>query len=382
MPFASKRLLLNPVFTQPLRGARVLAIALAASTMLAACSPGGTSGQADTAASQGNVYAPSPDTSVERQAALQANMAALDQLKMSAGSDRKNESRSAAMAPVVAEATVARASVAAAAAPAPAPASPSPAPGAAVATGRFLAVRHHMQIESPAAELAGLWESVKSACERLDCYVEGSALQRETSHAAAGAYLTMRVNPLDFALLTANLGGNAKVLNHQTETEDKTSQVIDVEAQIKNRSEYRDSLRELLREKNVKRSLQDLMEIRDTMSQVQAEIDAAATQRSLLERETAKQLVQMQFQPTRVIVSGTYSPWQQTWQRSWDTLARSVQNLVITVAGLLPWLIALVVIGVPVWLGVARRNRRLQAASSVATTTAGEGDVHGADTRL
>ena len=229
-----------------------------------------------------------------------------------------------------------------------------------------------------AAELAGLWESVKAACERLDCYVEGSALQRETSHAAASAYLTMRVNPRDFAMLTAALGGNAKVLNHQTETEDKTSQVIDVEAQIKNRSEYRDSLRELLREKNVKRSLQDLMEIRDTMSQVQAEIDAAATQRSLLERETAKQLVQMQFQPARVIVSGTYSPWQQTWQRSWDTLARSVQNLVITVAGLLPWLIALVVIGVPVWLGVARRNRRLQAAAAVAH----DSDVHGADTRL
>ena len=376
MPFASKRLFLNPVFTQPLRGARVLAIALAASTMLAACSPGGTSSQADTAASQGNAYAPRPDTRAERQAALQANMATLDQLKMSAGSDRKKESRSAAMAPVVAEATVARASVAAAASPAPAP--PSPAPGAAAATGRFLAVRHHMQIESPAAELAGLWESVKSACERLDCYVEGSALQRETSHAAASAYLTMRVNPRDFALLTANLGGNAKVLNHQTETEDKTSQVIDVEAQIKNRSEYRDSLRELLREKNVKRSLQDLMEIRDTMSQVQAEIDAAATQRSLLERETAKQLVQMQFQPTRVIVSGTYSPWQQTWQRSWDTLARSVQNLVITVAGLLPWLILLAVVGVPVWLGVARRNRRLQAATAVAHGS----DVHGADTRL
>ena len=378
MPFASKRPFLNPVFTQPLRGARVLAIALAASTMLAACSPDGASGQADASATQGNAYAPRPDTRAERQAALQANAAALDQLKLSAGSAKQKESRSADMAPVVAEATMARASVAAAAAPAPAPAPQSPAPGAAVATGRFLAVRHHMQIESPAAELAGLWESVKSACERLDCYVEGSALQRETSHAAAGAYLTMRVNPRDFALLTANLGGNAKVLNHQTETEDKTSQVIDVEAQIKNRSEYRDSLRELLREKNVKRTLQDLMEIRDTMSQVQAEIDAAATQRSLLERETAKQLVQMQFQPTRVIVSGTYSPWQQTWQRSWDTLARSVQNLVITVAGLLPWLILLAVVGVPVWLGLARRHRRVQAASVVAN----DSDVHGVDTRL
>ncbi len=236
-----------------------------------------------------------------------------------------------------------------------------------------------MQIESPATELAAQWESIKSACEQMDCYVEASGLQRETLQAAAVAYLTMRVNPRDFALLTATLGGNAKVLNHQTSTEDKTSQVVDVEAQIKNRSEYRDSLRELLREKNVKRTLQDLMEIRDTMSQVQAEIDAASTQRALLERETTQQLVQMRFQSARTIVTGTYSPWQQTWQRSWDGMTDSFRTMVLTTATLLPWLVLLLVVGVPLWLGLSKRRRRIRQGAAQ-TVDAGR-DAHSTDTQ-
>ncbi|MEG1681561.1 MAG: DUF4349 domain-containing protein, partial [Stenotrophomonas sp.] len=155
------------------------------------------------------------------------------------------------------------------------------------------------------------------------------------------AYLTMRVNPRDFAALTEALGADAKVLNHETSSEDKTNAVIDVEAQIKNRSEYRDSLRELLRERGVKRTLSDLIEIRDTLSQVQAEIDAAQAQRKSLERETAKQFVRMRFQTPQIVLSGTYSPWLQTWEQAWGALTGSAQGMVIAAAALLPWVLAL-----------------------------------------
>lgn len=251
----------------------------------------------------------------------------------------------------------------------------SPAPMAATATAdgqgasadaapqRFLAVRHHLQIESPAADLAGLWGAVKARCEQLDCQVEASALQRETSHSAGRAYLTMRVNPRDFAMLTDALGGKAKVLNHQTSSEDKTGEVIDVEAQIKNRSEYRDSLRELLREKDVKRKLSDLMEIRDTLSQVQAEIDAAQAQRKLLEKETAKQFVQMEFQPQQITVLGTYNPWLQTWENAWRALTHSAQGMVIAAAALLPWAVVLCVM-LSVLLLVLRKVWRVRRAQA------------------
>ena len=271
---------------------------------------------------------------------------------------------------------VAEERVMAAAAPAPAvEVAGSPAAQSAPMEGanqRFLAVRHHMQIETAAAELADLWGAVKARCEQLDCQVEASALQRETVHSAGSAYLTMRVNPRDFAMLTGALGTRAKVLNHQTSSEDKTGEVVDVEAQIKNRSEYRDSLRELLREKDVKRKLTDLMEIRDTLSQVQAEIDAAQAQRKLLEKETAKQFVQMQFQPQQVVISGTYSPWLQTWEGAWNALTGSAQSMVIATAALLPWVI---VLGGLLWVIVAivrtvARIRRRSQVKAEATAAA------------
>lgn len=244
--------------------------------------------------------------------------------------------------------------------------------GSAAAAGqRFLAISHRMQVEAPAAELADLWAAVKNRCEALDCYVETSDLRRETPQSSAEAFLTMRVAPRDFSQLTSALGTGARVLNHQTTTEDKSFEVVDVEAQIKNRTEYRDSLRALLLEKNVKRSLQDLMAIRDMLSQVQAEIDAASSHRALLERDTAKQLVQMRFQPTRAIVSsGSYSPWQQTWQRSWDGLTRSVQALILTTAQWLPWLLALaLVVLLPLRMLMRRWLRRGTARAQVAQKT-------------
>ncbi|GAB2835723.1 hypothetical protein GCM10027276_42750 [Comamonas piscis] len=242
-------------------------------------------------------------------------------------------------------------------------------PGRAAATDqRFLAISHRMQIEAPAADLADLWSAVKSRCEALDCYVETSDLRRETPQSSAEALLTMRVAAQDFAALTEALGTGSRVLNHQTSTEDKSFEVVDVEAQIKNRTEYRDSLRALLLEKNVKRTLQDLMAIRDMLSQVQAEIDAASSRRALLERDTAKQLVHMRFQPTRAIVSsGSYSPWQQTWQHSWDGLTRSMQSLILTAAQSLPWLLALaLVVLLPLRFAIKRWMRRSAARAQVA----------------
>ncbi len=345
---------------QSWRAIRLLPIALAAAMAVSACSPEG----------ERSIAAAVPEANMAAAPAPSPVSAAADAL------GGQNRVRSVAAR---GESTRSVEQLVALSSGALSPAHASGADKPAAATQRFLAVSHNMQIESPATELAAQWESIKSACEQMDCYVEASGLQRETLQAAAVAYLTMRVNPRDFALLTATLGGNAKVLNHQTSTEDKTSQVVDVEAQIKNRSEYRDSLRELLREKNVKRTLQDLMEIRDTMSQVQAEIDAASTQRALLERETTKQLVQMRFQSARTIVTGTYSPWQQTWQRSWDGMTDSFRTMVLTTATLLPWLVLLLVVGVPLWLGLSKRRRRIRQGAAQ-TVDAGR-DAHSTDTQ-
>ncbi|MPM60584.1 hypothetical protein SDC9_107436 [bioreactor metagenome] len=112
------------------------------------------------------------------------------------------------------------------------------------------------------------------------------------------------------------------------------------------------------------------MEIRDTLSQVQAEIDAAQTQRKWLEKETAKQYVEMHFQPQQIAVSGTYNPWLQTWENAWRALTHSTQGMVIAAATLLPWVLVLGV-AVLVLLAVLRRVwrvRRRRALSAAAVS--------------
>ena len=88
--------------------------------------------------------------------------------------------------------------------------------------------------------------------------------------------------------------------------------------------------------------------------------------------ETAKQFVQMQFQPQQVVISGTYSPWLQTWEGAWNALTGSAQSMVIATAALLPWVI---VLGGLLWVIVAivrtvARIRRRSQVKAEATAAA------------
>ena len=243
---------------------------------------------------------------------------------------------------------------------------------ASVPQKRYVAVRHALQIEAPGAEVAKAWTNVRDACARLDCELIASELQRETAQVPVSASLTMRVAPKDYAALTQAMGGAAKVVNDSATSEDKTTQVIDVEAHIKNRGDYRDSLRELLADKSVKRTLSELFEIRDTLSQVQAEIDSALTQRKLLEQETSKEFVQMRFSAERGTATPThYSPWRELWRDSVGLLAESARALVQVLAVALPWLLLAAVLAWPLraWL---RRRARQQAAQQRADAVAAQ----------
>ena len=246
---------------------------------------------------------------------------------------------------------------------------------ASVPQKRYVAVRHALQIEAPGAEVANAWASVRDACARLDCELIASELQRETAQVPVSASLTLRVAPKDYAALTQSMGGQAKIVNDSASSEDKTMQVIDVEAHIKNRSDYRDSLRELLAEKGVKRTLSELFEIRDTLSQVQAEIDSALTRRKLLEQETSKEFVQMQFTAERGSATPTqYNPWRGLWRDALALMLESARALVQVTAIVLPWLLLVPVLMWPLraWLRrraerrAARQRARAEAAAAEA----------------
>jgi len=220
----------------------------------------------------------------------------------------------------------------------------APAPDEAPAQ-RFIAVRQSLAVEVPSEQLANAWHSVRDLCASLQCEVLSASLSRETPQQQGSAMLELRVAPPDVDRLLGGLAGVAKVTAQQTSSEDKTAQVIDVEAQIRNRTEFRDGLRQMLSDTSVKRTLSDLLTIQRTLSQTQAEIDAAATRRKVLAQQTGKQHVQISFSTTRAIVSPGghgYSPVANALRQAWDALAESVGTLITVVAMALPWLLLVV----------------------------------------
>jgi hypothetical protein len=224
---------------------------------------------------------------------------------------------------------------------------------------RFLAVRQELNVEVPQAQLADAWGQVRDLCATLRCELLTATLLRETPQQPGNALLEMRVAPADVDRLLGTLAGVATIVSQNTISEDKTTEVIDVEARIKNRTDFRDSLRLMLRDTTTKRTMSDLMEIQRTLSDTQAELDAMAAQRKLLEQQTSKQHIQIQFTPTRALVQGgtSYSPIGRALRDAGHVLGESMGALITFVAAVLPWLV-LVVLPLGWMLRALWRRRR------------------------
>ncbi|MGJ7546432.1 DUF4349 domain-containing protein [Variovorax sp. LT1R16] len=228
---------------------------------------------------------------------------------------------------------------------------------------RFLAVRQDLNVEVPPEQLADAWAKMRDLCGSLQCELLSSSLLRETPQQPGNAQLEMRVLPADADKLLSGLANVGKVVSHTTTSEDKTAEVIDVEARIRNRTEFRDSLRVMLRDTVTKRTMADLLAIQRTLSDTQAELDAMATQRKVLGQETSKQHIQIQFTPTRALVRGgeSYSPMMKALRNAGTVLAESVGALITFVAAVLPWVL-LVVLPVGWLVRVLWRRRRAKSA--------------------
>ena len=248
------------------------------------------------------------------------------------------------------------------AAPAPMAMAPAAEGGAAPAgVQKHIAVRHDIDVVLPADRIEAAWKAVGEQCAKLDCEVLNASLRRELRDQPGGAELQMRVVPKDLAALLGTVEGQGRVAAHNTGSEDKTAQVIDVEAHIKNRTEFRDSLRALLKENTGNRKLADVLEIQRTLSQTQAELDSHATQLKLLLQETSRQAVNVSFRPEVSLVDGgAANPIGNALRDAGRVMSHSVASIITAAAALLP----LLAIGLPLfWLALRawrwlRRSRK------------------------
>lgn len=223
----------------------------------------------------------------------------------------------------------------------------TPAPAAP----KYLAERQFWVFELPEKEIEARWQAHMNLC-RADCEVLNAALNK-SAHAPVTAHLQIRVGRASAArLLTAMTG--PEVTERRVEREDKTLQVVDTEARLKNLAELRDRLRVLLA--NRSGALKDILETERELARVQGDLDSMTAQRLTLANETEKILLFADYRPEPSIgETGAMQPLVEAWRNAGRAFAESLSAALLFIVQALPWL----VIVLPAIWGSWRLIRRL-----------------------
>jgi len=239
-------------------------------------------------------------------------------------------------------------------------AAPAPAVDALPIRQRHVAVRHDLAVIIAADAVEAAWKAAETACLAADCELLASHIARDNERAPAIAYLDARLPPAALTPFLERLGGLGTIGRHGTAAEDKTAEVVDVEARLKNMAEFRDSLRKLMATPNAR--LKDLVEVERELTRVQSELDTLATRRKLLGNDTEKVRVTVAFSARpAVLEAGMWLPVKNAVLHAGHVLAHTVATLIGLAIALLPWALVLLAGGLGLRALLRRRRARLAA---------------------
>lgn len=225
-----------------------------------------------------------------------------------------------------------------------------------LAPQRHLAVRHQLQLRTDAGAVESVYRSAQEACAEVGCELLVSQLTRDDDRQPSHASLEVRVPSDKATALIAKLSALGAVAHHQTSSEDKTDEVIDVEARLKNMAAFRDRLRSLLDKNGAK--LAELIEVERELVRVQSELDSMASRRKALAGLTEKVRIVLTISArSAVLDGGNWAPLRDAVLGSSRVLASSLAHLVSFIIVALPWLAVLLAIGLPVRAWRRRRRR-------------------------
>jgi vacuolar-type H+-ATPase subunit I/STV1 len=243
-------------------------------------------------------------------------------------------------------------------------AAPPPAPASMMAFAgspqRYIAESHELEIVTPESELQKSWESVIAFCGAIQCEVISSKITTRTGDSVPSGILSLRVAPQDLTKLFAQVQKLGNIAQHTTEREDKTTEVVDTDAKVKNLTSFRDNLRGMLSKPSA--TVKDLIEIQQQLTETQSQLDSETAQRKILANETEKIAVGISF---RVEESrgnaGGFAEIRDALRESGSVLADSTASLITVIVAVIPWLILVVP---ALWL-LARAWRKLRRNRTV-----------------
>jgi hypothetical protein len=232
---------------------------------------------------------------------------------------------------------------------------------------RFIAEHHDLEIVTPESNLQKAWESAIADCNALHCEILSSKLTTRAGDATPYGSASFRIIPQELPQFLTGAQNLGTVAQHTTDRDDKTTDVVDTEAKIKNLTDFRDNLRAMLTRPTA--TVRDLIEIQQQLVDTQSDLDSAAAQRKILANETEKVAVDISFQVEESRRNGgAFATILTALRESGSVLAESTASLITMSVAIVPWLIVLAVVAwilMKLWCRI-RRPRRVMPTSPAA----------------
>jgi hypothetical protein len=214
-------------------------------------------------------------------------------------------------------------------------------PSQVMAAGKYLEVKHRLMMQMKGAELGKSLEAVVAFCGTLQCEMLSSNVATDVGDAVPSGSVSVRVAPGDLNKFLEFVGKQGKILTHATESQDRTTEIVDLEARMKNQTEFRDNLRKMMARPGVK--VEDLLQIQEKLAEAQSTLDSEVANRKVLANETEKVAVEIEFRAEGgESRRGTFSAVGRAIRESREVLSESLAALITAVAAIIPWLIAIV----------------------------------------
>jgi hypothetical protein len=230
-------------------------------------------------------------------------------------------------------------------------------PASAQTARKYLAEHQYWVFELPETEIAKRWNAHLALCMD-DCEVLNASIST-SAHSPVYATLQLRVARGAAHKFFAAME-SADIVERRVVREDKTLQVVDIEARLKNLTEMRDRLRVL--QTQYKGSLKDLLETGKELARVQSELDSMFAQRKVLANETEKILLNADYRAQPGLgETGSLQPLREAWRKVGNTFAGSLGSALLFIVAALPWVGIVLPVAWGTWKGSKVAWRAIQA---------------------
>ncbi len=172
--------------------------------------------------------------------------------------------------------------------------------------------------------------------------------------------LVIRVPSQFFDEVMTELGGVAELRSAKRTSEDVTTQVIDIGVRVRAQEKSLERIELLLARAQ---SLRDIIAIESELTRRQAELDSLKAQQAYLADQTSLSTISVFLERTEKAapVEKHEAGFLAGLERGWDALGRAATVLATGLGAVLPFMVVLLLLGVPTWLLVRSLLRRRQS---------------------